>query len=188
MRILAGVASPAFARAKLAVIYKENTMKNKLLLKIYCFISNFLGTLLLIYGGISYVALFCMNTNYTRMIRTILQLPDIFFLGLLLLGVSQFLRHISGQTDRPGWILRKGEFIIYFAIIIKITQAIWGFSTAGAICFGSSSCSSTTVTEKSFVVIISVTMAFIRILIMFGIAQSLRALKLSSLKKLDDSD
>ena len=180
MRILAGVASPAFARATLTVIYKENTMKNKLPLKIYCFISNFLGTLLLIYGGISYIALFFMHTNPAGTIRTILQLPDILFLGLLLLGVSRFLRYVSGQTDRPGWILRKGEFIIYFAIIIKITQAIWGFSTVGAVCFGSS-CS---LSAKSFVVIIGVTMVFIRILIMFGIAQSLRVLKLSSLKKI----
>ena len=136
---------------------------------------------------ISYVALFFMHTNPAGTIRTILQLPDILFLGLVLLGVSRFLRYVSGQTDRLGWILCKGEFIIYFAIIIKIVQAIWGFSTVGSICFGSS-CSSTTVTEKSFVVTISVTMAFIRILIMFGIAQSLRALKLSSLKRFEDSD
>ena len=88
-------------------------MKNKPLLKIYCFISNFLGTLLLIYGGVSYVALFFMHTNPAGTIRTILQLPD----------------------------------------------------TVGAICFGSS-CS---LSAKSFVVIIGVTMVFIRILIMFGV-------------------
>ena len=160
-------------------------MKNKPLLKIYCFTSNFLGTLLLIYGGISYIALFFMHTNPAGTIRTILQLPDMLFLGLLLLGVSRFLRYVSGQTDRPGWILRKGEFIIYFAIIIKTAQLIWCLNTIGTICFGGS-CSLSDVTQ--IVVTINVTIAFIKIFIMFGIAQSLRALRFSSLKRFEDSD
>ena len=162
-------------------------MKNKLTLNIYCFFSIFLGTLLLIYGGISYVALFCMYTNYIGMIKTMLQLPDILFLGLILLGVSQFLRHVSGQTDRRGWVLRKGEFIIYLAIIIKIAQVIWSFSTVGTICFGSS-CSLSTVTQKPIIeTTLSAIMVFVRILIMFGVAQSLRVMRHSSSKKLVNS-
>lgn len=152
-------------------------MKNKLPLKIHCFFSNVFGTLLLIYGGVSYIALFWIRANYIGTIKLILKLPDIVFLGLLLLGVSQFLRYVSGQTDSQGWILRKGEFIIYLAIIIKIVQVIWSF------CFLS------TVTQKPIVdTILIATMVFVRILIMFGIAQSLRAMKYSSSKKMVDPD
>ncbi len=155
---------------------------------IHCFFSNVLGVLLLLYAGISYVVLFCMYPIHIGTIRTMLQLPNMFFLGLLLIGASQFLRYISGQTDRLGWVLRKGEFIIYLAIIIKIAQVIWSLSTVGGICFGSS-CSLSSVTQKPIVeTALSAIMVFVRILIMFGVAQSLRAMRYSSSKKLVDGD
>ncbi len=168
-------------------------MNNKLLLKLHCFFSNLLGALVLIYVGVScamtfYRLLFQDHIGYIGMIRTLLFLLHIFFFGLLLLGVSQFLRHVSGQTDRPGWILRRGEFIIYLAIIVTIVRVIWGLSTLGTGCF-SGSCSLSTVTqEKITSIIFSATIVFAKVLIMFGIAQSLRRMGYSSSKKSVDSD
>jgi hypothetical protein len=164
-------------------------MKNTLMVKTLCFVSNFFGTVLLIYGGISYVALLFMHTNYVQTIgAAILGLPDILLLGVLLLGVTQLLRHVSGQTDSPGWILRKGEFIIYLAIVIRIVQAIWRYSTVGTACFGGS-CSLSGVTQKpTLVTIIELAIFFVRILIMFGVAQSLRAMGYSSSRKSVDSN
>ena len=168
-------------------------MRNMLPLKIHCFFSNLLGALVLIYVGVScamifYQLLFQEHIGYTGMIRTLLFLLHIFFLGLLLLGVSQFLRHVSGQTDRPGWILRRGEFIIYLAIIVTIVQVIWLSSTLGAGCF-SGTCSLPTMTqEKITSIIFSTTRIFAKVLIMFGIAQSLRRMGYSSSKKSVNSD
>jgi hypothetical protein len=159
-------------------------MKNTLIVKTHCFLSNFFGTALLVYGGINYVALLFMHTDYMqRMEQVLVTLPGIFFLALLLLGVGQFLRHVSGQTDSPGWILRKGELIIYLAIVIRIMQVIWRLSTGGTACFGGS-CSLAAATQKpTLVTIIGLTIFFVRILIMFGIAQSLRAMGYSSPRK-----
>jgi hypothetical protein len=147
-------------------------MNNKLLLELHCFFSNLLGALVLIYVGVS-----CAMIFYHGHIGTIRTLLHIFFLGLLLLGVSQFLRHVSGQTDHPGWILRRGEFIIYLAIIVTIVQVIWRLSTLP------------TVTQENITsIIFSATLVFAKVLIMFGIAQSLRKMGYSSSKKLVGSD
>ena len=164
-------------------------MKNTLIVKTHCFVSNFFGAVLLIYGGISYVALLFMHTNYAQTIgAAILGLPDILLLGLLLLGVTQLLRHVSGQTDSPGWILGKGEFIIYLAIIVRIVQVTWSLSRTGTACF-SGTCSLSVATQKpTLVTIIELAIFSVRILIMFGVAQSLRAMGYSSLRKSVDSN
>ena len=164
-------------------------MNNKLLLKLHCFFSNLLGALVLIYVAVScamifYTLLFQEHIGYIGTIRSLLFLLHIFFLGLLLLGVSQFLRHVSGQTDHPGWILRRGEFLIYLAIIVTIVQVMWRLSTLGADCF-SGTCSLPTMTqEKITSIIFSTTIVFAKVLIMFGIAQSLRRMGYSSSKKI----
>jgi len=167
-------------------------MNNKLLLKLHCFFSNLLGALVLIYVGLSYAMifyelLFQEHIGYIGTIRTLLPLLYIFFLGLLLLGVSQFLRHVSGQTDNPGWILRRGELIIYLAMLVIIVQVIWRLSTLGTGCFGGT-CSLTPMTHAKITsIIFSATIVFAILLIMFGIAQSLRRMGYSSSKKSVDS-
>jgi hypothetical protein len=143
-------------------------MKNNLLLNLHCFFSNLLGILVLIYAGASFVMMF----DQVATMRTLLFLLHILFLGLLLLGVSQFLRHVSGQTDRPGWILRRGEFIIYFAIIVTIFGVIWQLSTLGA--DYPNGMSSLPTMSQAISIIFSGTRVFAKVLIMFGIAQSLR--------------
>jgi hypothetical protein len=150
-------------------------MQNTLIVKTHCFLSNFFGTVFLIYGGIWYLALLFVHSDYLQtMKQAMLILPGVFF--------------VSGQTNTPGWILRKGEFIIYIAIIIRILGAIWVYSTGSTACF-SGSCSLSASTQKPTVAtIIELTVFFVRILIMFGVAQSLRAMGYSAARKSVDSN
>ena len=164
-------------------------MNKNLLLKTYHFFSKLFATLLLIYVAFLSAFLFYqldMHINnfifIPQAIRSLMWLLNMCLLSLLLLGVSQFLRNVSGQMDHPGWLLRRGEFIIYIAIIVAIVDVICKVSI---LCIGG-------YIETSFLpnipqmftsVVLSVMIVFIKVLIMFGIAQSLRRMGYSSSKK-----
>ena len=173
-------------------LWKENKVK-KSQFEIHCFFSNVFGVLLLAYAGIScvfvfYRLLFHENSDYTGMLRTLSLLINMMLLGLLLLGTSQFLQYVSGQTDKKGWVLHRGKFIIYFAIFLTIVQAIWGFSIMGTVCSGGS-CSLATGSQKYiWNIIFGGTLVFVKILILYGVAQSLQMITQSSSKKEVDSD
>ena len=89
-----------------------------------------------------------------------------------MIGVSQFLSHVSNPTTRPGLVLRKGELIIYLAIILKVFYVVCYVTTIRTLCSGAA-CSASAI-------IPSLIMAFAQLLIMFGAAQSLRTLGYSS--------
>ena len=168
-------------------------MKNKLSLDIHCLLSHVFGVLLLIYAVICcsivfHRLLFNDHVDHTESIRTLWLLLHIFFMGFLLLGVSQFLSYVTGQTDSWGWILRRGELVLYLAIFFTIVQAIWSFINMGAIS-SSRGCSLSAGSQQHiWNIIFGVTLVFVKILIMFGIAQSLRAMRPSCPKGLVGSD
>ena len=81
-------------------------MKYSPLLKHYSLICTILGALLSIFGALSFaVALYHLilstDANWSRNLRMLSTQPRLLFLGLLLIGVSQFLSHVSNDRRLP---------------------------------------------------------------------------------------
>ncbi|MBN2377008.1 MAG: hypothetical protein JXD22_11435 [Sedimentisphaerales bacterium] len=160
---------------------------------LYCIASYIMGVLIMIFGGINLamVCYYLLQGNeflYMERMWSLLSMPELIFRGLLLIGVSQFLRYVSDKEYRPGWILRKGEYIIYLAIIIFITKSIWKYCNFGFGCSGSTCSVSEMTLNQIFGMLISAGMLFAQVLIMFGIAQILRAMDFSASKNLPESE
>ena len=103
--------------------------KNRKLLKSYCLAARIIGWVLLIQGNIGVVLLalpiisiadwHISSLPYVHfMLIVILQFM---FLGLLLLGVAQFLRYLFESEYHPGWILRNGTKILYVCAVILVS-------------------------------------------------------------------
>jgi hypothetical protein len=158
-------------------------MKNTSLIKSYCLVSSVLGILLLIYGGINVVVgsfeLISMEHQYiVPAIYNLLGMSYHFiFPGLLLLGVSQFLKYISGQTYNPGWVLRRGEVIIYIALMLITVLAAGRYSRTGGICSGDICKVSTASSQEVVGMMISISLYLVKVLILLGLAQCLRGVK-----------
>jgi len=155
-------------------------MKNNGLMNLYCFVSSVLGALVLVWAVASYgVALhrLLVEGGSLQIVWTMLNLRHLLFLGLLLLGVPQLYRFVSGRSKTPGWLLRRGEYILYVFILLVIGQAIWQFGTGRvASCLGGV-CSVSELTARPMVeTILSGAMIFVKVLIMYGMAQSLRVM------------
>jgi len=53
------------------------------------------------------------------------QAGTMFFLGLILIVVAQFIRYLFNTEYQPGWILRHGEKIFYAHAAFIFVHALW---------------------------------------------------------------
>jgi hypothetical protein len=54
----------------------------------------------------------------------------IFFIGIGILGLVQFIRYLVERNYKPGWILRHGEIIFYLYALLTILNDIWVYMNA----------------------------------------------------------
>ena len=113
--------------------------KNRRLLKFYCENLRTIGLLILILGSISgFVmitrALFSKfgdrhvaESFEKSMILGLgpLHFFKIFFIGIGILGLVQFIRYLVERNYKPGWILRYGDMIFYLYALLSILHIVW---------------------------------------------------------------
>lgn len=52
----------------------------------------------------------------------------IFFIGIGLLGLGQFINYIVESDYKPGWILRHGETFFYLYALLSILSVVWAYT------------------------------------------------------------
>jgi len=108
--------------------------KNRRLLKIYCVAARTIGWVLLIVAAvIAVVKLFSgfsgdeQHRSY-MLYRMCQQLTLSFvLLGLVLLGLAQFVRYLSENDYQPGWILRHGDKVLYLYAAALIIDPVLNY-------------------------------------------------------------
>jgi len=107
--------------------------KNRRLLKIYCVAARTIGWVLLIVAAVvAVVKLFSGFSEVDDRFRSYMlyllcqQLTLSFvLLGLVLLGLAQFVRYLSENDYQPGWILRHGDKVLYlYAAALMIAPVL----------------------------------------------------------------
>ena len=101
--------------------------KNKGLLKFYCVAARIIGWVLLITAGTWTVSTL---SGYSRSSTPFITSITIFIrilVGLVVLGVAQFIRHLSETDYKPGWILRHGEKILYLYAALRVIRITFLF-------------------------------------------------------------
>lgn len=109
--------------------------KNKGLLKFYCVAARIIGWVLVL-GGLVWFFLIIpsIDADISARADALLyvissMLFDFMMLGLIALGVTQFIRYLSETGYQPGCILRKADRIFYmyavFLILKTYCKYIW---------------------------------------------------------------
>jgi len=111
-------------------IINEFVERNRRLLTIYCVAARIIGRVLLVVPGIIIVveALRGELSGDSRllipmMVRVVVL--NFIFLGLLVLGVGQFIRYVFETQSRARWILRHGDKILYLYAALVVLGAVW---------------------------------------------------------------
>ncbi len=106
----------------------EFIKKNKGLLRFYCHAAHVIGWVLLIIPPIAYLIesrsapwagqpLFILYAVEALVSRYML-------LGVVVLGIAQFIRYIYESAYQPGWILRHGDKILCFYAAFLIVGSV----------------------------------------------------------------
>jgi len=103
--------------------------KNRRLLRFYCVAARIIGWVLLTVPGI--IALVEVlkgslpggNKLLILMVRAVVL--NFMFLGLIALGVAQFIRYVFERQYQPGWILRNADKILYVYAVLIVLGAVW---------------------------------------------------------------
>ncbi len=126
---------------------KQAVEKNRRGLEIYCAISRLMGWLLMV-GGLGSLVFtgWMLVMEEARVNSMLLPNPycsvpemkfimlirdpflDLFLPGILALLVAQLLRFILDENALPGWLLRKGEAVLYFAagiVFFSFMPPLW---------------------------------------------------------------
>jgi hypothetical protein len=108
--------------------------KNRKLLKSYCIAARIIGWMLLIVAvGDSIFAVssghFASRANPSYRWYNFGQwiISGFILLGLLLLGVAQFIRYLSEKDYKPGWILRHGDKVLCLYAAVTVADSIIQF-------------------------------------------------------------
>jgi len=96
--------------------------KNRRLLKIYCIAARIIGWVLLITSG-TWIVKTLSGYSHSSMpffmpISTFIHI----LVGLVVLGVAQFIRYLFETEYKPGWILRHGEKILYLYAALRVIR------------------------------------------------------------------
>ncbi len=103
--------------------------KNKGLLKFYCVAARIIGWVLLITAGIRTVEILSGYSSFSIPFFMPIIIFTRILIGLVVLGVAQFIRYLFETEYKPGWILRHGEKILYLYAalrVIRITFILFG--------------------------------------------------------------
>jgi hypothetical protein len=99
--------------------------KNKGLLKFYCVAARIIGWVLLITAATQTVS----NLSGYSSFSIPFVMPITFFIriliGLVVLGVAQFIRYLFETEYKPGWILRHGEKILYLYAVLRVIRIVF---------------------------------------------------------------
>ena len=107
---------------------KEFIERNRKLLEFYCLAARIIGwALLLTIPAMIAVALLWSQLGGDQWPWPA---PEIFpwrlpypMLGLVVLGIGQFIRHLFETESKPGWILRHAEKVLYLYAAVNILFA-----------------------------------------------------------------
>ncbi len=100
--------------------------KNKRLLRTYCVAARIIGWVLLFKGGIFIISIL---TGYSCVSSSMPFAETIIFFdpvltGFMALGVAQFIKYLFETANKPGWILRYIDKILYLNALFLIVTGI----------------------------------------------------------------
>ena len=101
--------------------------KNKGLLKFYCVAARIIGWVLLITAATSTVSILSGYSSFS--IPYVMPITNLIriLIGLVVLGVAQFIRYLCETEYKPGWILRHGEKILYLYAALRVIRITFLF-------------------------------------------------------------
>ena len=105
--------------------------QNKGLLRFFCIAARTMGWILIIVGALSaIVGLFIGLPGWERFRSYMLYrlseqlILGSVLLGLIMLGLAQFVRYLYENNYQPGWILRHGDKVLYLYAAALIVSPI----------------------------------------------------------------
>jgi hypothetical protein len=154
--------------------------KNRRLLKFYCENLRSIGLLILILGLLSVCAIatsvllskfgyWHAPKSFEMIIAMPLSVFNIFFIGIGILGLVQFIRYLVERDYKPGWILRHGDMFFYLYALLTILSVVWVYTIAP-------SYSSPSIYTRVGVIFLTVISTTVKVLILVGLGQILRRL------------
>ncbi len=152
---------------------KEFIEKNRRLLHFYCETLRTIGKVILILGLLSVCAITTLvllsKFGNWRALKgfemIIIAMPlgafNIFFIGIGILGLAQFINYLVERDYKPGWILRHGEIFFYLYALLIILSVVWAYTMIAPIA------------PSVILVVISTA---VRVLVLVGLGQIFRHL------------
>ena len=101
--------------------------KNRRLLNIYCVVARIIGWVLLITAGTWTVSTLSGYSSFSLPCVMPITIFIRILVGLVILGVAQFIRYLFETEYKPGWILRHGEKILYLYAALRIIRITFLF-------------------------------------------------------------
>jgi hypothetical protein len=101
--------------------------KNKGLLKFYCIAARIIGWVLLITAGKWTVSSLSGYSSFSIPFVMPITIFIRILIGLVLLGVAQFIRYLFETEYKPGWILCHGEKILYLYAALRVIRIAFLF-------------------------------------------------------------
>ena len=108
--------------------------KNRRLLKFYYVAARIIGWVLLIVSGFEFILAvysgdFASGAHSSFVWYRYSQeiILGFIILGLLVLGVGQFIRYLSEKDYKPGWILSHGDKVFYLYAAVTVADSIIRF-------------------------------------------------------------
>jgi len=96
--------------------------QNRRLLKFYCTVARIIGWVLLITAGIWTVSTLSGYSSFSIPFVMPITIFIRILVGLVVLGVAQFIRYLFETEYKPGLILRHGEKILYLYAALRIIR------------------------------------------------------------------
>jgi hypothetical protein len=113
--------------------------KNKRLLRFCCDALRSIGQVVLLLGilGVCGITTSVLLSKFgiwhaPEAFKMIIKMPlsvlNILFIGIGLLGLSQFIKYLVERDYKPGWILRHGEIFFYLYALLTILNIVWVYT------------------------------------------------------------
>ena len=96
--------------------------ENRRLLKIYCISARIIGWVLLITTGTWTVSTLSGYSSFSIPFVMPITIFIHILVGLVILGVAQFIRYLFETEYKPSLILRHGEKILYLYAVLRVTR------------------------------------------------------------------
>jgi len=150
--------------------------KNRRLLHFYCIAARIMGSVLLIAGlawGCTKAVALVSRINDWEAFKTFVlaDWPSGIFkfilLGLVALGIAQFIRYLFDREYKAGWILHNGDKILYVCAVLLIGNHVW-------IYINDSSFNLSSLYLRLLLGLLMLLYTAAKVLILIGLAQTLR--------------